>query len=85
MDRYMNSVYKKDKSLLPPLSRAVRLAEDTGHMEIGEGVIWRMKVEPTQNSRPERTRRHPAENRSRPDSRIQQLYDRNINAAPSRC
>jgi hypothetical protein len=47
MDRYMNAVYKKDKSLLPPLARDVRLTENTGQMDIGEGVIWRMKVEPT--------------------------------------
>jgi hypothetical protein len=43
----MNAVYKKDKTLLPPLASDLRMTGNTGQMDIGEGLIWRMKVEPT--------------------------------------
>src|ERR1700691_2378286 len=32
---------------VPPLSIDVRMTENTGHIDVGEGVLWRSKVEPT--------------------------------------
>jgi hypothetical protein len=47
MDGYMNAVYKHDPKAVPPLSINLRMIENTGHMDVGEGVLWRNKVEPT--------------------------------------
>jgi hypothetical protein len=47
MDGYMNAIYKHDPKAVPPLSVDVRMTENTGHMGLGEGVLWRSKVEPT--------------------------------------
>jgi hypothetical protein len=47
MDRYMNAVFSRDKTILPPLSIDVRMTENTGEMEVGEGVLWRSRTEPT--------------------------------------
>ncbi len=47
MDGYMNAVYKQDVNALPPLSKDVRMTENTGVLEIGEGVLWRTVTEPT--------------------------------------
>ena len=47
MDGYMRAVFKKDTGALPPVSVDVRMTENTGAMEIGEGVLWRSKTEPT--------------------------------------
>jgi len=47
MDSYMNAIYKHDPKAVPPLAIDVRMTENTGHMDVGEGVLWRSKVEPT--------------------------------------
>jgi hypothetical protein len=47
MDGYMDAIYKHDPKAVPPLAIDVRMTENTGHMEVGEGVLWRSKVEPT--------------------------------------
>ena len=47
MDGYINAIYKHDPKAVPPLSIDYRMTENTGHMEVGEGVLWRSKVEPT--------------------------------------
>jgi hypothetical protein len=47
MDGYMNAIYKHDPKAVPPLAVDVRMTENTGHMDVGEGVLWRNKVEPT--------------------------------------
>ncbi|MGD0100409.1 MAG: hypothetical protein ABSC60_08690 [Acidobacteriota bacterium] len=47
MDGYMDAIYKHDPKAVPPLTIDVRMTENTGVMEVGEGVLWRFKVEPT--------------------------------------
>ncbi len=47
MDGYMNALFKQDKDAVPPMSKDVRMTENTGVMNIGEGVLWRTKTEPT--------------------------------------
>jgi hypothetical protein len=47
MDGYMNALFKHDPTAVPPLSINVRITENTGEMEVGEGVLWRFKTEPT--------------------------------------
>jgi hypothetical protein len=47
MDRYLNAIYQHDPKAVPPLSIDLRMTENTGHMDVGEGVLWRNKVEPT--------------------------------------
>lgn len=47
MDGYMNAVFERDPSALPTLARDVRFTENTAQMDIGEGMLWRSKVEPT--------------------------------------
>ena len=47
MDGYMNAIYKHDAKAVPPLAIDVRMTENTGRMDVGEGVLWRSKVEPT--------------------------------------
>ena len=47
MDGYMDALFKNDPKALPPLSIDVRMTENTGVMNVGEGVLWRFKVEPT--------------------------------------
>ncbi|MEJ2111507.1 MAG: hypothetical protein P8Z37_16670 [Acidobacteriota bacterium] len=47
IDGYMNAIFNHDPGLVPPLSIDVRMTENTGEMEVGEGVLWRFKVEPT--------------------------------------
>jgi hypothetical protein len=48
MDGYMNALYKHDSKAVPPLAIDYRMTENTGRMDVGEGVLWRSKVEPTQ-------------------------------------
>ena len=48
MDGYMNAIYKHDPKAVPPLAIDVRMTENTGHMDVGEGALWRSNVEPTQ-------------------------------------
>jgi hypothetical protein len=47
MDGYMDALYKHDPKAVPPLALDIRMTENTGRMEVGEGVLWRSKVEPT--------------------------------------
>lgn len=47
MDGYMNALFKHDPASVPPLAVNVRMTENTGEMTVGEGVLWRNKVEPT--------------------------------------
>jgi hypothetical protein len=47
MDGYMNALFKHDPKTVPPLALDIRMTENTGQMDIGEGVLWRSKVEPT--------------------------------------
>jgi hypothetical protein len=46
MDGYLNAVYKHDPKLVPPLAIDVHMTENTGVMDVGEGVFWRAKVAP---------------------------------------
>ncbi len=43
----MNAIYKHDPKAAPPLSIDLRMTENTGRMDVGEGMLWRNKVEPT--------------------------------------
>ncbi|HUI77657.1 MAG TPA: hypothetical protein VLY24_07060 [Bryobacteraceae bacterium] len=47
MDGYMAAIYKHDPKAVPALAADVRMTENTGHMDVGEGMLWRSKVEPT--------------------------------------
>jgi hypothetical protein len=47
MDGYMDAIFKHDPKAVPPLAVDVRMTENTGAMDVGEGVLWRFKVEPT--------------------------------------
>jgi hypothetical protein len=47
IDGYMDAIFKHDPKAVPPLSIDVRMTENTGEMEVGEGVLWRFKTEPT--------------------------------------
>jgi hypothetical protein len=101
MDGYMNAIFKHDPKAVPPLAINVRMTENTGVMEVGEGVLWRNKVEPTsfkiyvadpvsgQVAQQARLKIGGQESlvavRLKVDrgkiEEIEQLYDRNINAA----
>jgi hypothetical protein len=39
--------FKHDPAAVPPLSIDVKMTENTGVMNVGEGTLWRFKVEPT--------------------------------------
>src|SRR6266542_2988421 len=45
-DRYLDAMMKKDPAGLP-LEPETRITENTATVGIGEGVLWRAKVEPT--------------------------------------
>ncbi|HKV04027.1 MAG TPA: hypothetical protein VJO53_02845 [Candidatus Acidoferrales bacterium] len=47
MDGYMNAIFKHDPKAVPPLALDVRMTENTGQMDVGDGMLWRSKVEPT--------------------------------------
>lgn len=47
MDGYMNAIFAHDPKAVPPLAINVRMTENTGHMDVGEGMLWRSKAEPT--------------------------------------
>lgn len=47
MDGYMDALFKHDPKAVPPLSIDVRMTENTGEMTVGEGVLWRNRIEPT--------------------------------------
>jgi hypothetical protein len=43
----MDAIYKHDPKAVPPLALDVRMTENTGVMDVGEGVLWRNRVAPT--------------------------------------
>ena len=47
MDGYMSAIYTHNTKAVPPLAPDVRMTENSGQMDVGEGVLWRSKVEPT--------------------------------------
>jgi hypothetical protein len=47
MDGYLSAIYKYDPKAVPPLAIDVRMTENNGRMDVGEGVLGRSKVEPT--------------------------------------
>jgi hypothetical protein len=47
MDGYMNAIFQHDPKAVPTLAADVRMTENTGAMNVGEGMLWRSKVEPT--------------------------------------
>ena len=47
MDGYMDAVFRQDLDAVPTLAKDVRMTENTGVMDVGEGVLWRTKTEPT--------------------------------------
>ncbi len=47
MDGYMSAIYQHDPKAVPPLAINVHMTENTGRMDVGEGMLWRSKVEPT--------------------------------------
>jgi hypothetical protein len=47
MDGYMNALYNHAPKTVPPLAIDVRMTENTGILDVGEGMLWRSKVEPT--------------------------------------
>jgi hypothetical protein len=47
LDGYMNAMFKHDPKAVPPLTIDMRMTENTGAMDVGEGILWRSKVEPT--------------------------------------
>jgi hypothetical protein len=47
LEGYMNAIFQRDPKAVPPLSKDVRMTENTGQMDVGEGVLWRSKPEPT--------------------------------------
>ncbi|MCL2877699.1 MAG: hypothetical protein FWF13_02835 [Acidobacteria bacterium] len=48
MDGYMNAIFRRDPKIVPPVTIDVRMTENSGMMEIGEGMLWRSRVEPTE-------------------------------------
>jgi hypothetical protein len=47
MDGYMNAIFTRDLKAVPPLAKDVRMTENTGEIEVGEGLLWRSRTEPT--------------------------------------
>jgi hypothetical protein len=47
VDGYLSAIFKHDPKAVPALAPDVRMTENTGQMDVGEGVLWRSKVEPT--------------------------------------
>jgi hypothetical protein len=47
MDRYMNAIFKHNPKAVPTLAKDVRMTESTARVDVGEGVLWRLRVEPT--------------------------------------
>jgi hypothetical protein len=47
MDGYMSAIFKRDVKAVPALAADVRMTENTGQMDVGEGVLWRSRTEPT--------------------------------------
>jgi hypothetical protein len=101
MDGYMNAIFRGDLKAVPPMTIDVKMTENTGRMDVGEGMLWRARVEPTEfkiyvadpvNGQVAQQARLKIEGqdalvavRLKIDrgkiQEIEQLYDRNINAA----
>jgi hypothetical protein len=47
VDGYMNAIFKHNPTAVPPPAKDVRMTENTAEIQIGEGVLWRSRVEPT--------------------------------------
>ena len=47
IDGYMNAIFKHDPKAVPPLSKDIRVTENTAEISVGEGVLWRSRVEAT--------------------------------------
>jgi len=47
MDQYMDAMFAHDPSAVPTLATNYRMTENTGMMEVGEGVLWRNRTQPT--------------------------------------
>ncbi|MGH9688474.1 MAG: hypothetical protein ACRD5K_15430 [Candidatus Acidiferrales bacterium] len=47
MNGYMNAIFARDPSQLPTLARDVRFTENSAQLNIGQGMFWLSKVEPT--------------------------------------
>src|SRR5919109_3287238 len=47
LDGYMNAIFKRDPRAVPALAADVRMTENTGQMDVGEGLLWRSRTEPT--------------------------------------
>jgi hypothetical protein len=47
LDGYMSAVVARDLEAVPPLAADVRMTENTGPIDVGEGMLWRSKTEPT--------------------------------------
>jgi hypothetical protein len=47
MDGYMNAIFMHNPRATPALAKDVRMTENTAEIGVGEGVLWRSKVEPT--------------------------------------
>jgi hypothetical protein len=46
IDAYMKAVIERDVTLVPRLAKDVRMTENTGVIDVGEGVLWRSRTEP---------------------------------------
>ena len=46
MDRYVDAMIKQDRSGLP-LEPELRITENTATIGVGEGILWRARLEPT--------------------------------------
>ena len=46
-DTYMNALFTRDPKAVPPLATRYRMTENTAPMQVGEGVLWRSRTEPT--------------------------------------
>jgi hypothetical protein len=47
VEGYMNAIFKHDTKVIPALAKDVRMTENTAEVGVGEGVLWRSRVEPT--------------------------------------
>jgi hypothetical protein len=47
MDLYMNAMFMHNPKAVPPLAKDYRMTENTGVIEVGEGVLWRNRIQPT--------------------------------------
>jgi hypothetical protein len=47
MDQYLDALVARDPGRLPPRQMDVRMTENTAQIDIGEGVLWKSRLEPT--------------------------------------